>query len=112
MSASPRLRAFGWSGISPEHDKVRTYNARSDCARERRWRRVRGCSVAIDITFDFRTDSAGKNRIPTLEPDVAARPPSVVEQATALRKALRTHPSERKPFALLHNSNLGILFDE
>jgi hypothetical protein len=49
--------------------------------------------MAIDITFDFRTDATGRNPDPDASSPILLRYPPVVEQAIALGQAFSTHPT-------------------
>jgi hypothetical protein len=64
--------------------------------------------VAIDITFDFRTDATGHNA----DPD-ASSPTLLLHHSLLWNKELPTGrmfeltAQRRKPYALLHDSELG-----
>lgn len=65
--------------------------------------------MAIDITFDFRTDSGGK------DPD--SHSPTLLRYHKLLwskplpsGQAFELTPSSRKPYSLLHNSGLGAFY--
>lgn len=70
----------------------------------------RVAAVAIDITFDFRTDATGKN------PDPDASSPTLLRYHQLLwskplpsGRQFELTPRSQKPYALVHDSDLGRL---
>jgi hypothetical protein len=97
------------SRVTTERDEVRSYDATSGLrsrATMASGRKV--VAVTIDITFDFRTDATGMN------PDPDASSPTLLRYHHLLwskplpsGKQFELAPRSQKPYALLHDSELG-----